>query len=243
VAPALIVTHAALLAAVHAQPVAAETVTFPLLAEEPTLADTGASVGAQGAPACVTVKVLPPIVSVPLRCVVVGFAVTLNVTEPLPVPVAPELIVIQPALLAALQPQAAVTATLPLPALEVMVADAGEIVGTHGAPAWLTVNVEPAIVKVPVRLVVALLAATVKVAVPGPALEAPVLTLIHEALLTAVHRQPAATLTVLLAEPPPAAIDCDAGEILGAHGRLNPKVLDRPLALLPPGPTAEMTTS
>jgi len=40
-----------------------------------------------------------------------------------------------------------------------------------------------------------------------------------------------------------AAIDCDVGEILGAQGRLNPKVVERPLALLPPGPTAEMTTS
>jgi hypothetical protein len=245
VAPALMVTHEEDSVAVHAQPVAAVTVTVPLLADEPTLAESGASVGAQGAPACVTVKVWPPIVSVPLRGVVVEFAVTLKVTEPLPVPVAPALMVIQPALLAAVQPQPAdaVTATVPLPALAVMFADAGEIVGTHGIPAWFTVNVEPAIVTVPVLPVVALLAATVKVADPGPELEAPVLTVIHEALLTAVHRQPAATLTVVLAEPPPAAIDCDVGEILGAQGRLNPKVLERPLALLPPGPTAEMTTS
>jgi hypothetical protein len=39
-----------------------------------TFADVGAIVGAQGAPACVTVKVLPPTVSVPVRGVVVGFA-------------------------------------------------------------------------------------------------------------------------------------------------------------------------
>ena len=77
VAPALIVIHAALLVEVHAQPVAAVTVTVPVLAVEATLADAGEIVGAQGAPACVTVKVFPPIVSVPVRGLVVVFAATL----------------------------------------------------------------------------------------------------------------------------------------------------------------------
>jgi hypothetical protein len=76
VAPALIVIQDALSVAVHAQLVAAVTVTVFVLAAEPTLADAGAIVGAQGAPAWVTVKVLPPMVSVPVRAVVVGFAVT-----------------------------------------------------------------------------------------------------------------------------------------------------------------------
>jgi hypothetical protein len=40
------------------------------------------------AAACETVNVCPPIVSVALRVVVLGFAATLNWTEPLPVPVA-----------------------------------------------------------------------------------------------------------------------------------------------------------
>jgi hypothetical protein len=76
-APALIEIHVALSVAVHAQPVAAVTVTLALVAPAPTLAETGARVGAHGAPAWVTVKVLPPIVSVPVRALVVGLAVTL----------------------------------------------------------------------------------------------------------------------------------------------------------------------
>jgi hypothetical protein len=40
------------------------------------LADVGAIVGAQGAPAWLTVNVLLPMVSAPLLGVVVGFAVT-----------------------------------------------------------------------------------------------------------------------------------------------------------------------
>ena len=74
VAPALIVIHAALLVDVQAQPVAAVTVIVPVPATSETFADVGAIVGAQGAAACVTVKVLPPTVSVPVRGVVVGFA-------------------------------------------------------------------------------------------------------------------------------------------------------------------------
>jgi hypothetical protein len=132
VAPALMVIHDALSVAVHAHPVTAVTATVFVLAPKPRLADAGAIVGAQGAPAWLTLKVLPAIVSVPVRGVVVGLAVTLNATDPLPVPVAPALMVIQPALLVALQPHAAVTATVPLPAVDVMFADAGEMVGVHG---------------------------------------------------------------------------------------------------------------
>ena len=65
VAPAVTVIQAALLVAVHAQPVAAVTGTLaPVDAAAATLAVAGESVGAHGAPACVSVKVLPPIVSV-----------------------------------------------------------------------------------------------------------------------------------------------------------------------------------
>ena len=77
VAPALIVIHEALLVAVQPQPVGAVTVTVPLPAADVTLADAAEIVELQGAPACVTVKVLPPIVSVPVRGLVVVFAVTL----------------------------------------------------------------------------------------------------------------------------------------------------------------------
>jgi hypothetical protein len=43
----------------------------------------------QAAAACVTENVWPPIVSVPLRCVPLGFAVVLKATVPAPVPLAP----------------------------------------------------------------------------------------------------------------------------------------------------------
>jgi hypothetical protein len=77
VAPALTVIQVAALVAVQAQPVAALTVTVPVLAVDVTLADAGEIVGVQGAAACVTVNVFPPIVNVPVREVVVVFAATL----------------------------------------------------------------------------------------------------------------------------------------------------------------------
>ena len=77
-APALIVIHASLLAAVQLQPVPAVTVTVPVVAtDEARLEDVGEMVNVQGAPACVTVKVWPPIVIVPVREVVPVLAATL----------------------------------------------------------------------------------------------------------------------------------------------------------------------
>ena len=62
---------------------------------------------------------------------------------------------------------------------------------------------------------------------------------IQPALLDAVHVHPAATVTVTL---PVAAADVvrfeDVGEITGAHGSVNAKVLDRGVDAVPPGPTA-----
>ena len=133
--PALIVIHVALSVAVHAQPDAAVTVTEFVLADAATSAESGAIVGAQGAAACVTVNVSSPMVNVPVRGEVVGFAVTLNVTEPSPLPAAPALTVIHPALLVAVHAQPAETATVPLPAPHVMFADAGAMDDRHGAPA------------------------------------------------------------------------------------------------------------
>ena len=83
-------------------------------------------------------------------------------TEPLPVPVAPALIVIQLALLVAVhaQPAGAVTVTVPLPAADVTLAEAEEIVALQGAPACVTVKVLPPMVRVPLRPLVDVLAAT-----------------------------------------------------------------------------------
>ena len=81
----------------------------------------------------------------------------------MPVPLAPAPIVIQVALLVdvQLQPLPAVTVNEPLAASEDgRLFDVGEIVNVHETPACVTVNVLPAIVNVPVRELVPVLAAT-----------------------------------------------------------------------------------
>ena len=68
----------ALLTAVQLQPVPAVTVTVPVVAvADVRLDDVGAIVKLQGTPACVTVKVWPPIVIVPVRELVLVLAATL----------------------------------------------------------------------------------------------------------------------------------------------------------------------
>jgi hypothetical protein len=60
---------------------------------------------------------------------------------------------------------------------------------------------------VPVRLDATVLAATANVTEPLPDPVAPPVSVIHEALLAAVHAQPAATVTALLPVPPDAVND------------------------------------
>ena len=77
-APVVIVSQPALLVAVQLHPVPAVTVTVPVVATDVVRFDeVGAIVNVQGAPACVTTKVCPPIVMVPVREVVPAFAATL----------------------------------------------------------------------------------------------------------------------------------------------------------------------
>ena len=111
----------------------------------------------------------------------------------------------------------------------------------HGVPACVTVNVLLPIVTVPVREAGSVFAATVNVAVPDP--DPAEVVVIHVALLTAVHVQPAAAVTVVVTVAPPAATDWLVGAIVGGHGRLNEKVFERPLDAVPPGPTALTTAS
>jgi hypothetical protein len=137
------------------------TETLPVLAPATTFADAGEIVDPHGMAPWVTVNVLPPIVSVPVRGDVAVFAATLYVIEPLPLPV-PAVTVIQASLLVAAQaqPLAAVTVTVPVPAADVGLADAGEMVGVQGAPAWVIVKVLPPIVSVALRDAVLVFAAT-----------------------------------------------------------------------------------
>jgi hypothetical protein len=106
------------------------------------------------------------------------------------------------------------------------------------------VNVVPAIVSVPTRLVVAVFAATLNVTVPGPEPDAPVTMVTHVALLAAVHAQPAPAVTVLVPVPPAAVNDW----IVGDADRLQtvaPKenVFVRVPPLRPPGPTDSTSAS
>jgi hypothetical protein len=100
---------------------------------------------------------------VPVRDAPAVLAATLSDTVPLPVPLAPDDTVIHDALLVAVreQPVIPVTETLTVPpaaATVVLVADSVNAV--HAAAAWVTVNVLPATVSVPVRDEPAVLAAT-----------------------------------------------------------------------------------
>src|SRR5205814_4556552 len=103
-------------------------------------------------------------------------------------------------------------------------------VEVHGTPACVTVKVFPAIVSVPVRDVPAVFAATLNVTLPLPEPDAPVVTVIHVALLTAVHAQPVGAVTVVLPVPPAAATDWLVGEIVSVQ--VMPTCVT--VALLPP---------
>jgi hypothetical protein len=116
-APAVTVIHETLLTAVHAQPVGAATLTEPVPPAAVIVAEVGVMVSVQGAAASVTVKVAPAMVKVPVRAVPAGLAAALKPTDPLPLPVAPLVMVTQLSLLAAVQahPVGAVTETEPVP--------------------------------------------------------------------------------------------------------------------------------
>ena len=73
----MMVIHVASLVAVQAQKVGAVTATVPVAPTGVTLVDVEEIVGTHGAAACVTVNVLPAIVSVPVRDEGPVFAATL----------------------------------------------------------------------------------------------------------------------------------------------------------------------
>ena len=78
----------------------------------------------------------------------------------------------------------------------------------QAAAAWLTVNVWPAIVIVPVRGLVFGLADALNATVPGPLPLAPLVTVSQPVLLlTPVHAHPAGAVTVVDPVPPPATTD------------------------------------
>ena len=118
--PVFTVSHCVLVDAVHAQPVPAVTETVPVDDAGPIEVLVGEMLKVQGTGASwVTVNVRPAIVTVPARCVVPVFAAIEYPTVPLPLPLAPEVIVIHGTLLDAVHahPAAAVTVDVRAPPL------------------------------------------------------------------------------------------------------------------------------
>jgi hypothetical protein len=83
----------------------------------------------------------------------------------------------------------------------------------QGAAAWVTVNVWPEIVRVPLRALVVLFAATDQVTVPAPVPLAGVNVSQAVALLDGVQLQPVLAVTFKAPMPPEETTDALAGEI------------------------------
>ncbi len=207
--PEVMLIHEALLVVVHAQPLVVDTAMGPpvpaVAARDSLVRLIAYSHGAAAAAACSTVNVSPAMVSVPVRAAPV-FAATLNPTDALPVPVAPDVIVIQGVVVCAVHEQVAPAETVMAPVPPAAAADCprGAIAYVHGvAPACVTVNSRPAIVIVPERPP-PLFAATRNATEPLPLPEFPDVTVIQGAVVLAVHSHPAALETVIDEPVPPA---------------------------------------
>ena len=118
-APLVTVSHdVLLLTPVHAQPASVVTVVEPVPPVAATDWLAGSSANVQDVAACVTENVWPPMVIVPVRELVFGFAEALKATVPLPLPLAPLVTVSHDVLLLTpvqAQPAGAVTLVDPVP--------------------------------------------------------------------------------------------------------------------------------
>jgi hypothetical protein len=205
----------ALLAALHEQSVAVETAIGPA-APPPTPTETllGLIEYEQPLP-WETVKVCPAIVSVPTRALPV-LAATRNATDPGPVPLAPDEMVIHDVLVAAVHehPLAVVTVTgVPSPPVAGIYWEVEPIAKVQ-PPACNTVSALSAIAMLPDRAA-PVLASTRKLSVPLPLPDAPPVIAIHGTLLDADHVHPEAAVTPTGDPAPPAApIDCEVESIV-----------------------------
>ena len=202
-APPLTVSQEALLVAVHVHALAAVTAVVDDPPADVSVRESGDTLSVQDVPLWVTVTAWPATVSVPMRCAVDVFAVTLKVTVPLPEPLAPLLMVSQAALLVAVHvhPVAAVTAAVDDPAAEASVAEVGDTPKVHATPPCVTVTAWPATVSVPTRCRLEELAAALKVTVPLPEPLALPLMVSHAALLVAAQAHPVVAVTAVVDDP------------------------------------------
>jgi hypothetical protein len=221
-APDVMLIHEALLVAVHVQPLVVETVTGP---PAPAVAATDSLAGVieyahevDVAAAWLTVNVSPAMVSVPVRAAPV-FAVTLKLTAPLPLPLAPDVTLIHDALVVVVHahPLAVETATgPPAPAVAARDSLVGVIENAHAVgstAAWLTVNVSPPMVSVPVRAA-PVFAATLNATDALPVPLAPDVIVIQGEVVSAVHEQVAPVDTVMVPVPPAPPTACAVGAIV-----------------------------
>jgi hypothetical protein len=137
---------------------------------------------------------------------------TETVTVPLPVPAAPDVIVIHDALLVAVHahPDVVVMETVAVPPPATKPSDVGVTVARQ-LPSWVIVTVCPATVSVPVRGAPLMFAEMAYVTVPLPEPFAPIVTAIQDALLEAVHVQPVVVVTVTLPVADPLQTLCVTG--------------------------------
>lgn len=239
-APDAIVSHDALLVAVHVQPAAAVTATLPSPPPAPIDCVSG-SIAYVHPCDCVTVTVWPPMVSVPVRGGPV-VAATVNVTLPLAEPDVAPWMEIHGTAVDAVHAHAlpAVTVTVAEPPVAPNVCDDGATTIAHDAggggggggggagpgpggagdgeelAGCVTEKSSPATTSVPVRATLTA-GATRKMTAPGPVPLEPCVTVIHGALLAAVHGQAAVVVTAIVLLPPASGALWPSGAIAYAH--------------------------
>lgn len=164
------------------------------------------------APFWFTVTVLPAMVMIPVRAAP-EFAAAVQNELPFPVPEGDDIVVHDTdEVVVHAHPAWVVTMSVPPSPVALTVSESGDTVYVH-VPAWFTVNVLPATVKVADRAADPVLAATVNPVVPEPLPEAPLVIVTHDAPLLAVQPQPAVVVTATESAAPPAPTDRLDGEI------------------------------
>jgi hypothetical protein len=151
--PDVTVIHVTLLDADHAHPAGAEIATDPLEPKPLSETEIGESVRVHAMPDWVTVTVWPAIVTVPVRVTMSGLLATLNDTDPAPVPLAPDAIVIHGTELLAVHAQLPAVLTVTVLNADVAVSEmlVCDTTAAHVGAACVTVYIRPPMVIVPVR--------------------------------------------------------------------------------------------
>jgi len=217
-APAVTVSHdVLLLTPVHAHPAGDVTPVEPVPPAAGTEPLVGAIAYVQLMPGCVTLKLCPAIVRVPVRELVLLLAVALNATVPLPLPLAPPVTVSHDVLLLTpvhAHPASDVTLVEPVPPPAATAPLVGTIEYVQVRPGCVTLKLCPAIVRVPVRGLMLLLAAALNATVPLPLPLATPVKVSHDVLLlTPVHAHPAGDVTPVEPVPPFAGTEPLVGAI------------------------------